>query len=543
MKNLRRRTSCALLAGGLFILLAAEARAAGPEPKHTFPMGVQRGATVEVTLGGNFPKWPAGVWVDRPGLSITAGEKGKLSVAATADAAPGVYWLRIHDDAAAAAPQPFVVGTLPEINETEPNNSPEQAPTVDAAIVINGRLSPGGDVDHVAVNLSQGQTLVASLVAHETLGSQFDGVMQIVAPAGNVVAYNHDHGGLDPQIAFVAPADGKYLVRVFGFPSAPNSTIGFAGNDAYVYRLTLTTGGFVDYPWPLAVARGSDAQVEVCGWNLPESVKSLAVRGDGEAATLWDPQLANTTVVAIEPHATAVEIEPNDQQAPQAIELPLTISGRLESPGDVDAFAFAATKGQAISFELAGRSLGYPIDGVLEVFDEAGKSLARVDDVGASRDPVLAFAPPADGTFRVVVSDLNGQGSDRHVYRLRATLPQPEFTLSTDFHAVELVAGKPAEIAVAVERRNGFAEPIALSVTGLPQFVTLAPATSSPEGDSAKSVKLVLTTDQGPFSGPIRIVGTAAGDSQQVRTSTTAIPNHESRISDLWLTVIGEPKK
>ncbi|MEX2113254.1 MAG: PPC domain-containing protein [Pirellulales bacterium] len=543
MRIIGSPSSCALLAGGLVVLLVAEARAAGPEPKHAFPLGVQRGATVEVAVDGNFPKWPLGVWIDRPGLSITAGEKGKLSVAAAADASPGVYWLRMYDDAPAAAPQPFVVGTLTQINEAEPNNGPEQAQAVDASTVVNGRLSPGGDVDHVAVNLSQGQTLVASLAAHETLGSQFDGVMQIVGPAGSVVAYNHDHGGLDPQIAFVAPADGKYLVRVFGFPSAPNSTIGFAGSDAYIYRLTLATGGFVDYPWPLAVTRGSDAQVELFGWNLPQSVKLLAVRGDGETATLSDPQLANTVSVAVEPHATAVVSEPNELAAPEKIELPLTVSGRLESPGDVDAFAFAGTKGQVVAFELSGRSLGYPIDGVLEVFDEAGTSLARADDVGEARDPVLAFSPPADGMFRIVVSDLNGQGSGRHVYRLRAALQQPEFALSTDAHAVELVAGMPTEISVAVERRHGFAEEIALSVTGLPEFVTVAPATSAAAGDSAKTVKLVLTTDQGPFSGPIRVVGTATGASQLVRTSTAAIPNHESRTSDVWLTVIGEPKK
>ncbi len=541
--TLLRRLFCCACVVGCTLMHSAEARAAGPEPKHWFPLGVQRGATVEVSVGGNFPHWPLNVWVDRPGLSITPGEKGKLSITAAADAAPGIYWLRMHDDAAAAAPQPFVVGTLPEVNETEPNNAADQAQQVDAATVVNGRLSPGGDVDHMAVPLTKGQTLVASLVGHETLGSQFDGVLQIVGPDGNVIDYNHDHGGLDPQIVFVAPADGRYAVRVFGFPAAPNSTIGFAGSDAYVYRLTLTTGGFADFPWPLAVAHDSGAQVEIRGWNVPDSARFLPVRGENDTAVLADPQLANIVTVVIEPHGTLVESEPNELGAPQQMELPLTVSGRLDAPGDSDAFTFAGKKGQAISFELASRSLGYPIDGVLEVFDETGKSLTRVDDVGQTRDPVLAFAPPADGTYRLVVSDLNRQGSHRHVYRLRATIPQPDFALSTDAHAYVLTAGKSVEITVAVERRNGFADAIELSVTGLPEFVKAAPATSAPEGDSAKSVKLVLTADQGPFSGPIRIVGTSAGESPLVHNATAAIPNHEMRTPDVWLTVIGEPKK
>ncbi len=115
--------------------------------------------------------------------------------------------------------------------------------------------------------------------------------------------------------------------------------------------------------------------------------------------------------------------------------------------------------------------------------------------------------------------------------------------LSTDAHAYVLVAGKPAEIAITIERRAGFAEEIALTVMGLPAFVTASAAKSSAEGDSAKTVKITLTADQGPFSGPIRVVGTATGASQIVHIATAAIPNYETRTSDVWLTVLGEPKK
>ncbi len=87
-------------------------------------------------------------------------------------------------------------------------------------------------------------------------------------------------------------------------------------------------------------------------------------------------QLANVLAVAVEPHAIAIEREPNELAAPQAVELPVTITGRLDVARDVDVYAFTGVQGQALSFELASRSLGFPIDGVLEVFDEAGKSLA-----------------------------------------------------------------------------------------------------------------------------------------------------------------------
>ena len=526
-----------VVALAIFAAAATPAVAAGPEPKHWFPAGVQRGATADVTVGGNFPKWPVGVWVDRSGLTVTPGEKGKLSIAAAADAQPGVYWIRLYDADAAAPPRPFVVGTLTDVSEKEPNNAPTEAHSVDASVVVNGRLSSGGEVDTFAVALTKGQTLVASLMGHETLGSPFDAVLQIVAPQGNVLAYNHDHGGLDPQIVFVAPTDGNYLVRTFAFPSNPNSTIGFAGADTFVYRLTLTTGPFVDYVWPMAIRADEESSVALHGWNLSEALGAKTLVGAIPSVAVFDPRLANTIALAVEPHAAIAESD--SEEAPLAIQLPITVTGRIAARGDQDTYTFDATKGEAFSFELASRSLGYPLDGVLEVTDGDGKSLARVDDVGSTRDPVLAFTAPADGTFRVTVSDLYGHGSDRHVYRLRATKVVPDFSVTTDQHAYVLVAGKPTEITLSIARQGGFAEPISFRVTGLPDFVTAAEATSAATGDSAKAVKLALTSNGGAFSGPIRIVGEATGDSKQVHEASAAIPDHEARTSDVWLTTIG----
>jgi hypothetical protein len=533
----RRLTLCAPAAPVIAIALAATAAGAGPEFTHWFPAGAQRGSTVEVAVAGNFPKWPVSAWVDRPGLAVTAGEKGKLAVSAAADAVPGVRWIRLYDTEGAAAPQPLVIGTLAEINEQEPNNAPAEAQAIGSAGIVNGRLSPGGDVDLFRVALAKGQTLVASLVGHETLDSPFDGVLQIVGPGGNVLAYNHDHGGLDPQIIFVAPADGEYLARAFAFPETPGSAIAFAGGDSYVYRLTLSTAGFVDYPWPLALSRGAVTPVELCGWNIPDELRQLSLRGEGESAVIADPRLANVAVTAVEPHAAIVEREPNDQANPQTLEMPVTVSGRMERPGDVDAFALVGKQGEALRFELASRSLGYPLDGVLEVFDSAGKSLGRADDVGNARDPVLAFVPPADGRYVLSVSDLNRHGDARHVYRLRATKATPDFSLAANAHAYQLAAGKPTEIAVSVDRAHGFAEDIHLRVVGLPDFITAAQATSAASGESAKSVKLTLQAAQGTFAGPFQIVGESAGGAKLSRTATAAIPGHAATTADLWLSL------
>ena len=41
-----------------------------------------------------------------------------------ADAPPGLRWLRLYDEDGATALRPFVIGSLPEIVEVEPNDGP-----------------------------------------------------------------------------------------------------------------------------------------------------------------------------------------------------------------------------------------------------------------------------------------------------------------------------------------------------------------------------------------------------------------------------------
>src|SRR5579885_710126 len=182
----------------------AAGRAAPPALTYLYPAGAQRGQTVEVTAGGTFERWPVRAWVDRPGVEVRAAkERGKLTVAVARDAIPGVCWLRLYDEQGASGLRPFVVGTLPEVQEQEPNDTPASAQVLpSASVVVNGRLQKAGDVDAFAIRLHKGQTLVASLEANHTLGSPLDGVLQVRSADGFVLAQNNDEHGLDPQVVF-----------------------------------------------------------------------------------------------------------------------------------------------------------------------------------------------------------------------------------------------------------------------------------------------------------------------------------------------------
>ena len=403
---------CARLCGLILLLtLELQASAAPPTVNYLYPAGGQRGQTVEATAAGSFAHWPPQCRVNRQGLTVTpAKDKGKVSIAVAADAVPGAYLLQFYDAEGAAAPQPFIVGTLAEASEQEPNDSPDKPQTLSsAAVTVNGKLQKGGDVDAFSMGLMQGQTLVASLDANRTLGSPVDAVLQIASPRGTVLAQNDDERGLDPQLIFVAPSTGSYLVRVFGFPAAPNTTIALAGADTYVYRLTITTGAFLDAAFPLAVAKDASTSLELIGWNLPDAAtrRELRPAAGAETVEVFDPSLADSLTLPVEPHPSLVEIEPNPPEQSQLVQLPVTLTGRIGDRRDKDAYRFSAKKGDVLRFQIESRDLGYPLDSVLELFKaEGGAPVARADDNAKQADADLTYTIPADGEYRIVVSDL-----------------------------------------------------------------------------------------------------------------------------------------
>ena len=533
----------AVLAGAA---LVESAPAAAPKLDHLYPAGAQRGTSVAVTATGTFATWPAKVFVEGAGVTVKPGEKsGQLEVAITADAVPGVAWIRLHDGEGASAPKPFLIGALPETLEVEPNNEPAQAQKLEkSSIVVNGVLEKAGDVDGFAIPLKKGRTLVASLEAHAALGSPMDGVLQVVSPDGFVLAQNDDDGGFDPQIAFDVPVDGVYLVRTFAYPAKPNSTIGFAGAKNYVYRLTLTTGGFVDHPFPLAVTRFVPTDVQLHGWNVPAGAAFKAAL-PGAAADFdrsYRDGFANAVLLRVESRAIAIEAAPNDAEHPQELTLPVTVSGHVESEGDADFYRFSAKKGEKLRFRIESRSLGAPLDGVLRIRDAQGKVLQRTDDSGQTGgDPVATFAIPADGQYVAEIFDLHGRGGFRYAYRLAIGVPEPTFALGLAANRFVSAPGKPLEIPVTIERRDGFDREITILVQGLPGGVKAAPVASSPKGDTAKAVKIQLTCDATPFSGPIRIVGVSAEEAPLVRVAQATIEGVKAKTPNIWLTVPPPP--
>jgi hypothetical protein len=516
-------------------LTAPNFTAAAPTVTLLVPSGGQRGTTVDVLATGTFAKWPVQVWSSEKSLTAAAlPDKGKFRITIAKDATPGVSWLRWHDDTGASTLRPFVVGTLPEVAEVEPNDEVAKAQPIAGSAVVNGKLAKPGDVDCFAVKLTKGQTLVADLVAHEVLRSPMDAVLQIVDPKGNVLEQNNDCCGLDPRIAFKAPRDGTYTVRLFAFPSQPDSSVRFFGSDACIYRLTLSTAEFVDFVAPLAVEGKGTAKVTLHGWNLATTTRDLP---PGEerfgivSGTAWR--------VRREPHP-CFDLTKAQPDAPLSI--PFTATGLIGKPGAVNRIPFAATKGKPLGLQIESPSMNLALTPVLRILESGGKQLAHAEPAAPNVDVETTFTPPADGTYRIEVRDLNSDGGPRHAYRLRVAPMTPDFDLSVSSDRFIASLDRPLDIAVAVNRRNGFSGDIELSVEGLPADVTATQVTAS-DKSNAKSLTLRLTAKKGGLNVPIHIVGKSKGDPATRHEASAAVAGFDTTSPDLWLTVSGKAAK
>jgi hypothetical protein len=223
----------------------------------------------------------------------------------------------------------------------------------------------------------------------------------------------------------------------------------------------------------------------------------------------------------------------------QAVELPSLLSGRLQAPGEQHLFSFTAAKGKKILFQSQSHEAGLPTEPLLRVLDDKGVVLVEAEGGDPKRELELTFAPPADGAYRLSVRDMFDRGGPWMNYRIAAALQSPVFKIAIGGDAYVL-ADKPVEIPVTIDRQSGFNEPIEITAVDLPSGVTCDKVVSEPKGNSAKAVKLVLKRSAEAAAGNVafRVQAKSAGEQALIQTGrfTTGLPldqKHES----LWLTV------
>ncbi len=541
-------------------LLPSLAFAAAPTLTHVTPPGGRRGETVAVKCQGKFD-WP--VSVDAPGLNVTVDkESGQLQVAIPAGLAADRAWIRLYNAEGASTSVPLLIGELEEIAEKEPNNATKAPQKLeDSSVTINGVLSKS-DVDAFAVKLEAGQTLVCALDANTRLGSPMDAILQVATPDGFVLAENHDDVGLDPRLIYRSDTAQTVVVRIFAFPSEPNSTISFFGADSNQYRLTITTGPYVSHAVPLSAPVSEPGTVELFGWNLPPASRAAAYPLAARDGVLLEneplaearlhsgvqpgfiafPRTAGSTRLRLVPWPAVSNVGTSSASSPLPLTLPVSVTGRLAQPRQVDRYQLNLTKGQKLLISAEGRELDFPVVPVLNLIDPAGSVVATFEEASPKKLALISFTVPKDGPYELTVRDRHRVGSERSFYQVTARLDEPDFELTASAETLVVPHDKPAELTVNVVRRGSGIGPISISAVGLPEGVTAEEIVSETKGDTAAKVKLTFKSTGVAFNGPVQITGVTK-EPQEIRRRARTAPRLGASFETVWLTSIAKPEE
>ena len=468
---------------GTLALLTTVAQADDPQVGRVNPSGYVRGQEVEMELTGARIGDATKLLLFQPGveqvsLTTEGDNKAKFKVKIAADCQPGLHSLRLATKTGLSNVIYFGVGTMPVVDEVEPNSEFTAPQTVPINSTVQG-LCKNEDVDYYSVELAEGQKLTVELEGLRLGTDFFDPFVAILDENRFEVARSDDAALIqqDCVCSFTAPKAGKYIVIV--------RESSFGGNDRAFYRLHVG-----DYPRPLSIVPsggrpGESIQatvVDANGQSWSETIQLPAVAGDFKYTATRDGKFApSPNVLRVEdiPNYAETAGDETSRDAIAAVALPAAFNGVLEKPGDVDWFKVVGKKDQTIEFTVFGRrTLRSPLDSWLEIYNAQGGRLAANDDNGGKPDSYLSFKFPADGEFLISIRDQLNEGSPFHAYRIEATPPKASLDLDIDelqryvSQVLEVPQGGQMAVLLRAKRAN-FGGPLNLRLEGAPAGLEL----------------------------------------------------------------------
>ena len=519
--------------------LCCWAQAAQPEVTRLEPHGIQRGGEgTTVILHGNRLSDARQVLADLPGLTITEvkpldNRKVQVHVKADASMTPGLYPIRLVTNTGISNLRLLSIGAMPVVQEVEPNSDFGSPQKVDLNVTVEG-LVKTEDQDFYAVELKAGQTLnveVEGVRLADTQRNDFLDPYVAILDAGRFEKATSDDNPLvqqDGLCSFTAPADGTYVVVV--------RDSAFGGNDRAYYRVHIGT-----FPRPVAIVPGGgqpgqqiDAQlVYVDGTSQTAKVQLPSEPRERFPVVTEDDRGVSPSPnwVRVNDLPVTMEKEPNDdlRKAPEAT-APGAFCGVIGKEGDIDYFAFPAKKGQRYLVNLYARGvLRSPLDGVVNIYDPAFKSVGGNDDSANQPDSFLEFTAAADGMYVARITDHLSSGGPSYSYRLEIAEAKPSLTLTLDeldrYKAVVIPVPRGGQMAVMVRAaRKFFSGELAIEALDLPPGIT---ATTFPMPSNRSEVPLLLTTaEDAELNGSLVALNARPTDEKQQVTGSL-LQNHK----------------
>ena len=372
-----------------------------PEIFQLEPRGIQRGVSAEIKLIGTNLTGLTEVKLQNPKLKAElvrldeeTTNSAWIKLTAPSDLPRGAYEVSVKNEKAESSKLKLYIDDLPQTYESKTNRSP----LVKLPASFWGTLDPSGDTDEVQFEAKAGQTIIFD-VAAKSIGSKAGAALNLFNEQGVLLASNNGFDAGDPLLDFKVPATGKYHVRI--------TDVMAAGSKDHFYRLSMGAFAEVVGCHPLGVPANQESEVELVGFNLPQSSKVRVKAGaDGEAEVPVNPELYRSrkplkVLVGSGPELT--EVEPNDTPA-QAMKIPApaAVNGRIWNKGghtDADLFRFETRKNQHWIIETMAARRGSPVDTKIEVLHPDGTPVERL---------VLQAVRNSAINFRAI--DSNGAG-------------------------------------------------------------------------------------------------------------------------------------
>ncbi|MFO0803677.1 MAG: PPC domain-containing protein [Gemmataceae bacterium] len=542
-------------------VITSVGRAEFPSPRldRIAPLGGAAGGNVEVEAVGADLEGAETLVFDHPGIQATFTKDRKFHVAIAVNVPSGTYDARLVGKYGVSNPRLFAVSDGPkEVAEKEPNDEPATAQVVAVNSVVNGNSDQGRE-DVFRFTLKKGQRVAVDCFA-QRLDSPLDAVLAITDAAGKQLASNGDYFGRDPFVEFVAPADGDYFATL--------NDISFRGGQPY--RLLITDRSHIENVFPRAVQARKPASLAVFGRNLGGSAKptsfllnDLPLDSITETISVPDdvlkrglfrfthhpadhsvlPTAATCTLIGFQHRAVpllvsdipvSLEAEPNDDPAkPQALKLPVVLSGRFDKERDADWFEIEPDESGTYSFEVYCERIAGRADPYLVILDDKDNRVAELDDFGARinafdghiRDVSGSASLTAKKKYRVLVQDRYRRGGPRYQYVLSIRKPVPDFFPSVIHHqnpgpgGTTIPKGGAVWLDVVVHNFGGFNGPFTITAEGLPKGVHAMPTVIN---NDTKGVLVLWADKDAPDAlGTVKLTATAAnGLVREVRPYT-----------------------
>jgi hypothetical protein len=490
-----------------------------------FPMGMQRGTKLDLTLTGTNLAEPTGIWMSFPAKAVipTDNNNGKdntklrVQIEVPADTPIGFQSMRLATTRGISNFRLFCIDDLPQVTEVETNNTKMTAQAAPIPCVVVGRAD-AEKTDYFKFTVKAGQRVSFDVLGHR-LGSAFDSEIRLHDPrTGREIAYSNDAPGLqtDARLTYTFKDAGDYLIEI--------RDVTYRGGPDFYYRLRIGDFPCATAPIPLAAKRGNKVAINFAGPNV-QGVPPVEVSmpTDLSIPEVWVAPKGSSglhgwpVAVLCSDYEESLEQEPNNEIAKaNRVTVPGGITGRFAERNDLDYYVFTAKKNQRLIIQGDTLELHTPTLLYMVLKDAKGGEVAKCNPQAPTpMDQRIDFKAPADGDYFLEVQHLNYVGGPNEVYRISVVPYEPDFEVSLGLDRYEIAQVGKHYVPVNVTRHD-YAGPIEVVAMGTPgisgQAIIAAGAPSAPNVHAGQlPVQVDDKTPMGPHAIRIQAKATING--------------------------------